>query len=72
MENNGKKIPVAKIEPTTGEILKVYDSLTDAAKDLKSAQIGNISRACRGIINTHKGFCWKYIEKKKNKKINKI
>lgn len=74
----GKKISVAKMEPTTGEILKIYDSLTDAAKDMKNAQIGNISRACRGIINTHKGFGWRYLsslelKNNRNKKIfNKV
>lgn len=56
-----KPIPVAKIDPTTDEIIQVYKSLTAAAEDLKKAQVGNISRACQGKINTHKGYKWKYI-----------
>lgn len=61
LEFKGRAIPVAKIQPETDEILETYDSLTEAANSMKNAQIGNISRACRGIINTHKGFKWKYL-----------
>lgn len=59
-KQRGKEIPVVKIEPTTEEVLDVYDSLTEAAKDLKNAQIGNISRVCQGKLKTHKGYVWKY------------
>lgn len=57
-----RAIPVAKIQPETDEVIEIYNSLTEAAESMKSAQIGNISRACRGIINTHKGFKWKYLQ----------
>lgn len=57
----GRAIPVAKIQPETDEVIDIYNSLTEAAESMKSAQIGNISRACRGIINTHKGYKWKYL-----------
>lgn len=60
-KREGRKISVVKMDPTTGEAIKVYDSLTEAAKDLKTAQIGNISRACRGKIGTHKGYAWSYL-----------
>lgn len=61
-KHRGKEIPVVKIEPVTEKILDKYDSLTDAAKDLKNAQIGNISRVCQGKLKTHKGYIWKYYE----------
>lgn len=66
----GKRM-VAKIEPSTGEIITIYNSLTEAANDFKKAQIGNISRACRGIINTHKGFQWKYLSYEELEKYKK-
>lgn len=61
----GRKISVVKVDPLTGEVLAFYESLSEAARDLKNAQIGNISRACRGKINTHKGFAWRYAQKVK-------
>lgn len=63
----GRSIPVAKIQPETDEIIDIYNSLTAAAKSMKNAQIGNISRACRGKINTHKGYKWKYLQDISNK-----
>lgn len=65
----GRAIPVAKIQPETDEVIDIYDSLTAAAKSMKNAQIGNISRACRGKINTHKGYKWKYLQDIENKNI---
>ena len=61
LDFKGRSIPVAKIQPETDEIIDIYNSLTAAAKSMKNAQIGNISRACRGQINTHKGYKWKYL-----------
>lgn len=63
-----RTIPVAKIEIETDEIIAIYASLTEAAESMKNAQIGNISRACRGKINTHKGYKWKYLKDIFNKK----
>lgn len=65
----GRSIPVAKIQPETDEVIDIYESLTEAAKSTKNAQIGNISRACRGKINTHKGYRWKYLQDIGNKNI---
>ena len=67
-----RAIPVAKIEPTTDKIIQVYKSLTAAAEDLKKAQVGNISRACQGKINTHKGYKWKYLTKQELMDYQKI
>jgi hypothetical protein len=60
-QREGRKISVVKLDPITREAIAVYESLTEAAEDLKTAQIGNISRACRGKINTHKGYAWAYL-----------
>lgn len=67
-----RAIPVAKIEPTTDETIQVYNSLTEAADDLKNAQVGNISRACQGKLLTHKGYKWKYLTKQELMDYQKI
>ena len=43
------------------ENLNIRQMGIGSAEDLKKAQVGNISRACQGKINTHKGYKWKYI-----------
>jgi hypothetical protein len=52
------RIPVAKLDLQTGEILKVYDSATAALKDGFHRQ--SIGRVCRGERPHHKGYGWKY------------
>lgn len=49
---------VAKIDPETDEVIKIYNSLSKASKD--GFHHGSISLCCQGFMETHKGFKWKY------------
>ena len=40
-----------------GELIKEWDSITEAMKELK---INNISACCRGLRKKAGGFIWKY------------
>lgn len=46
---------------TTGKLLNVFDSLSDAGRCFKtSAQ--NISHCCNGITNSAVGYIWRFVE----------
>lgn len=51
---------VAQIDKDTNKILKIFPSLSQAAKNIEG-QVSCISRACKNKINTYKGFKWRYI-----------
>lgn len=55
----GVVVKVIKLDKNTGKELKVYDSMTLAAKDI-SGNVTNITAVCRGKWKTYKGFKWKY------------
>lgn len=57
--SNGKR--VAMIESKTNEILKTYDSASEAAR-VNSLNNSKISSVCRGKRKTAGGFVWKYID----------
>lgn len=42
-----------------GKLVKKYDSITEAAKEMNMATT-NISKACNGTIKTAKGYIWRY------------
>ena len=52
---------VAQIDKDTDKILKIFPSLSQAAKNIEG-QVSCISRACKNKINTYKGFKWRYIQ----------
>lgn len=52
---------VAKIDLKTNEILTIYDSIALAARE-NQCDASGISKVCRGIRNTTKGYKWKYVE----------
>lgn len=52
---------VAKLDKDTLIVLQVYDSISDAFRDLKHNKTGGISDACKDINKTYLGFKWKYI-----------
>lgn len=54
---------IEKLDKHTLEVLKVYNSLTDAATD-NDITLGNIYNCCRGTLNTSGGYRWKYADKK--------
>lgn len=42
-----------------GNIIKEYESVLAATKAIKGSS-GNITKCCKGILNTYKGYKWKY------------
>lgn len=56
-KNNWKA--VAKIDPITDEILKIYPSIREAEKD--NGDTRHIAEVCKGKRKTCKGYKWKYI-----------
>lgn len=56
------KKSVAKIDKVTGLVLKIYNSITDAAIDLGDENYKKtISTVCRGERPTFQGYCWQYL-----------
>lgn len=55
--NEKRKKKVACI--LDGEIIKVYDSLSEVAKDGFSFSL--VGKVCRNVRSHHKNFQWKYI-----------
>lgn len=58
-----EKSPVSRfvyqLDKITGEIIKEWKCISDAAKALKKAQ-PNITSCCRGYIKSAGGFKWEY------------
>lgn len=46
----------------SGELVKTYDSVTEAAKAMKAQSCANISYACMSKYHSSKGFIWKYVD----------
>ena len=53
------KMPCARYDMVTGEMLQSYKSTQDAMRDGYTRE--SVSRACRGIYANHKGFNWQFI-----------
>ena len=51
---------VAKIDLNTGEILHIYNSISEANKDVGAS--GHITSVCKSKRKSCKGFGWKYID----------
>lgn len=52
---------VAKLDPQTGEVLAIYDTIALAARENKCDNSA-LSKVCRGIRHKCGGFGWKYID----------
>lgn len=50
---------VERVDPITGEI-KEYKSVRDVSKE--GFDSSTVSKVCKGKLNTHKGYYWKYKE----------
>lgn len=64
-QNNHESIKrqVVKIDKDTGVVLKVYNSITDAARDLGDDNYKKtIPNVCKGLRPTLNGYCWQYLE----------
>ena len=57
--NNRPYKKVIQINKDTKEIIKIYNSITEASKELKIND-SNISKCCRGKYKTAGNYIWKY------------
>ena len=55
-----KRKPVKQIDPSTREVIKVWESPIDVTRSVGIAY-QNISKVCRGHRRTAGGFSWEYI-----------
>lgn len=55
------KRPVCKLDLSSGNILEVFESISAAARSV-NGDSSYISKVCRGIQKSSKGFGWKYLE----------
>ena len=60
-KNKFKSKRVAKIHPKTNKIIKIYNSINEASKDLNCSH-NSISNVINGKSKTCKGFKWKVIK----------
>lgn len=51
--------PVQKIDKNTGEILEIFESISDASRKTKISS-GNISAVCKNLRQHAGGYTWKY------------
>ncbi len=52
---------VCKMDIMSGEVLKTYESLKEAAKDSGLRDLSGISKCVKGNLKTSAGFKWKYV-----------
>ena len=57
--NHGVYKKVIQINKDTKEIIKIYNSITEASKELKINK-SSISFCCKGKYKTSGGYIWKY------------
>lgn len=58
--DNVRAMSVTRIDPQTGE-RKTYGAVADAVREMGINHRG-ISKACRGVSQTYKGFVWEYTD----------
>ena len=58
--NEGKGRKVAKMDKETGETLQTYESMGEACRE--GFKKPEIIKCCRGRLNSHYGFKWKYLD----------
>lgn len=60
--NSGKpKRRVAQIDPNTKKEIRIYNSLSEAAKATHQKNSSNIGMCCRGLRNVAGGYKWEYV-----------
>ena len=57
--DNPNSIPIYQLNKNTGDIIREYDSLASAGRDL-SVNTGKICLVCQGKRNSAYGYKWKY------------
>lgn len=59
--DNPNSIPIYQLNKNTGDIIREYDSLASAGRDL-GVNTGKICLVCQGKRNSAYGYKWKYKE----------
>lgn len=59
-ENSYKAIPVLMIDKNTGETIKRFGSLIDAAHYIGKKKSCNIVSCCKGKLKSAHGYVWRY------------
>ena len=57
--DNPNSIPIYQLNKNTGDIIREYDSLASAGRDL-GVNTGKICLVCQGKRNSAYGYKWKY------------
>ena len=60
-KSNQKKVEM--LDPETGEVLRSFDSITEASKEL-SINSSNISMVCKGTRKRAGAYGWRYLDEK--------
>lgn len=60
-KDNPESKAVAKLDKETGDVLDIFDTVTEAAKSVNSSR-DNVGAVCRGRQKTAKGFKWKFVK----------
>lgn len=60
-KDNPRSSAVRRINPTNGEIVR-FETIKEASDSMNINHRG-ISKACRGISKTYKGYIWEYADK---------
>lgn len=58
---------VNMIDPATGEVLRTFGAQAETARVMGISRKG-ITKACRGVCVTYKGYIWEYADKEYEKK----
>lgn len=61
---NANRVKRKRIQQLTlkGKPVKIFNSVTEAAKEMKQASCSNISSVCKGKSHSLKGFKWRYLD----------
>lgn len=58
---------MVQINKMTKEIIKIWESISDAAEQvLGDRKSSSITAACKGRKKTTGGFCWQYYDRSNN------
>lgn len=61
--------PIERIDPITGEV-KEYNRINDAVRE--GFGQSNIYKCCNGIVDKHKGYHWRYLDKEAKEYVSKL
>ena len=63
ISKQGGALRVAQINPTTNQIIKIFNSIAEASRET-GADSSTITKVCKGKLKTTKSYKWAYYEEK--------